>query len=101
MTGAEVLTLKGHTGEVRSASFSPDGSRLVTASHDMTAKVWDTTTGAEVLTLKGHTGEVRSASFSPDGSRLVTTSWGTANVWDARPVNREFLPRELTPPRRR
>ena len=40
---------------VTSASFSPDGSRIVTASADETAKVWDATTGAEVLTLKGHT----------------------------------------------
>jgi WD40 repeat protein len=40
--GAEVFTLKGHTGGVESASFSPDGSRIVTGSRDKTAKVWDT-----------------------------------------------------------
>ena len=40
-SGAEVLTLKGHTGRVYSASFSPDGSRIVTGSWDKTAKVWD------------------------------------------------------------
>ena len=38
-----------------SASFSPDGSRIVTGSWDKTAKVWDAENGAEVLTLKGHT----------------------------------------------
>ena len=61
-----------HRIRSRSASFSPDGSRIVTASTDKTAKVWDARTGAEVLTLKGHTGQVTSASFSPDGSRIVT-----------------------------
>ena len=71
-SGAEVLTLKGHTDAVNSASFSPDGSRVVTGSGDQTAKVWDAKSGAEVLTLKGHTGAVCSASFSPDGSRIVT-----------------------------
>ena len=71
-SGAEVLTLKGHTDRVTSASFSPDGSRIVTGSGDKTAKVWDAQSGAEVLTLKGHTGAVTSASFSPDGSRIVT-----------------------------
>ena len=89
-SGAEVLTLKGHTEQVSSASFSPDGSRIVTGSRDKTAKVWDAKSGAEVLTLKGHTGPVHSASFSPDGSRIVTGSDdGTAKVWDARPLEPE------------
>ena len=71
---SDLLTLKGHTGAVMSASFSPDGSRIVTGSDDRTAKVWDARTGAELLTLKGHTDAVSSASFSPDGSRIVTGS---------------------------
>jgi WD40 repeat protein/serine/threonine protein kinase len=82
---SELVTLKGHTSMVGSASFSPDGSRVVTASADKTAKVWDTKTGAEVLTLKGHTDFVESASFSPDGLRVVTASRdATAKVWDAK-----------------
>jgi WD40 repeat protein len=40
-SGGEVLTLKGHTNVVRSAAFSLDGTRVVTASDDQTAKVWD------------------------------------------------------------
>ena len=68
-----------------SATFSPDGSRVVTASSDQTAKVWEAKSGAEVLTLKGYTGLVRSATFSPDGSRVVAGSVdGTAKVWDAK-----------------
>jgi hypothetical protein len=35
------LTLAGHTGWVVSAQFSPDGRRIVTASSDETAKLWD------------------------------------------------------------
>ena len=49
------LTLKGHTQEVNSVAFSPDGKRLASASDDGTVKVWDADTGQEVLTLKGHT----------------------------------------------
>ena len=60
--------LKGHTGQVSSVAFSPDGTRIVTGSRlDGTAKVWDARTGAALLDLKGHTGEVSSVAFSPDG----------------------------------
>ena len=37
----ELRTLRGHTAHVYSNSFSPDGSRVGTASQDDTAKMWD------------------------------------------------------------
>jgi eukaryotic-like serine/threonine-protein kinase len=86
----DLLTLKGHAGGVISAGFSPNGSRVVTASGDNTAKVWDARSGALVLTLTGHApgdfgAGILSASFSPDGSRIVTGGAdATAKVWDAR-----------------
>ncbi|HJZ57171.1 MAG TPA: hypothetical protein VKE74_19535, partial [Gemmataceae bacterium] len=82
---SELLALKGHTKQVWSAAFSPDGTRIVTASHDHTARVWDAKTGAELLALTGHTERVLSAAFSPDGSRILTASVDTtARVWDAK-----------------
>ncbi len=75
--------LTGHTGWVTSASFSPDGARIVTASDDNTARVWDAATGESLAELTGHTDGVTSASFSPDGARIVTASDYTARVWDA------------------
>ena len=44
-----------HTGRVRSAAYSPDGTQIVTASDDQTARIWDAATGQEVRTLSGHT----------------------------------------------
>jgi WD40 repeat protein len=64
--------LKGPTGSVLSAAFSSDGKRVVTASSDKTARIWDADSGQEIAQLKGHTGPVLSASFSPDGKRVVT-----------------------------
>ena len=78
------LALARHGGPVNSAAFSSDGSRVVTASDDKIARVWDAKTGAVLATLSGHTDRVISAAFSPDGSRIVTASQdGTARLWDA------------------
>ncbi len=65
--------------------FSPDGTRILTASQDKTARIWDAKTGALLVTLTGHNRAVASAQFSPDGRRVVTASHDkTARVWDAR-----------------
>jgi WD40 repeat protein len=69
---------------VNSAAFSPDGKRIVTASDDNTARLWDAGNGHLLATLTGHAGAVNSAVFSPDGGRIVTASAdGTARLWDA------------------
>jgi WD40 repeat protein len=66
-----------------SAAFSPDGKRVVTASFDKTARLWDAASGKEIAVLKGHTNQVQSAAFSPDGKRVVTASSdNTARLWD-------------------
>jgi hypothetical protein len=74
----------GHDGSVQSSAFSPDGSRIVTASADKTARIWDAATGTESAVLRGHEDTVWSAAFSPDGSRIVTPSNDkTARIWEA------------------
>jgi len=66
------------------ATFSPDGKRVVTASVDDTARVWDADSGKFLASLQGHTARVNSAAFSPDGRRVVTASFDrTARIWDA------------------
>ncbi|BCH23519.1 hypothetical protein MesoLjLb_33040 [Mesorhizobium sp. L-8-3] len=78
------LLLRGHKGSVGSGMFSADGSRILTASSDHTARVWDAATGEQLMLLKGHEDRVSSAAFSPDGTRVVTASNDrTARVWDA------------------
>src|SRR5262249_7180823 len=84
----EQVVLAGHTSWVQSAAFSPDGSRIVTASADGTARVWHAD-GRPLATLTGHSAQVANASFSPDGSLIVTASWDkTARLWtaDGKPI---------------
>ena len=76
--------MRGHNEVVTSAvAFSPDGARVVTASADNTARLWDAATGQTVAALEGHDRPGRrSAAFSPDGARVLTgSSDKTARLW--------------------
>lgn len=72
-----------HGDAVNSASFSPDGTRIVTASDDKTARLWDAHTGRPIGQPMRHDDKVKTAFFSPDGTRVITASWDrTARLWD-------------------
>ena len=43
-----MCTLEGHSANVNSVAFSPDGRRVVSGSNDMLVKVWNAATGVEV-----------------------------------------------------
>lgn len=83
--GAPKVILTGHTDHVNAVAWSPDGTRLATASDDHTARIWDSATGRAVASLTGHTDMVEDVAWSPDGSRIATGSAdGTARLWDPR-----------------
>ena len=68
------------------AVFSPDGKRVLTASWDKTARLWDVASGRLKQQLIGHSSSVEDAAFSPDGRLIVTAAEEvdkTARVWDA------------------
>lgn len=71
-----------HDGPITSGEMSPDAARVVTASYDGTARLWDRATG-RLIARMDHPGYVYAACFSPDGTR-VATACGDAGVriWD-------------------
>ncbi|WP_395795033.1 WD40 repeat domain-containing protein [Aquimonas sp.] len=83
-TSPRLKSVLEHKAWVSSATFSPDGTRVVTASFDNTARLWDAQSGQAIGAPLQHEKDVHSAAFSPDGTRVVTASFdNTARIWDA------------------
>jgi WD40 repeat protein len=78
--------LEGHCYNVYSASFSPDGKRIISGSGDRTIRIWDAETGQCLQTWGGGIGSniyYLSASFSPDAKRILTAAGTTISILDA------------------
>ncbi|GFR44231.1 hypothetical protein Agub_g5422 [Astrephomene gubernaculifera] len=81
--GELLHVLEGHGGWVTSAAFVGSSHRVVTASHDSTARLWDALKGRCLAVLAGHSGRLNRVSCDPGGSWAVTASDDfTARVWD-------------------
>jgi eukaryotic-like serine/threonine-protein kinase len=77
-----LLELRGHEGYLMYGEFSSDGQRMLTASEDGTARIWNARTGKELTRLR-HKSHVPCARFSRDDRRVVTASHdATAQLWD-------------------
>ncbi|MBI4424500.1 MAG: WD40 repeat domain-containing protein [Elusimicrobia bacterium] len=87
---AALRRLIGHSSVVSDAVFDPAGTRVLTASWDGTARLWDSGTGAELRSVRhgegGRGQAIETAAFSRDGGRFVTAGAdGAAYVWSADP----------------
>jgi len=84
------LLLSGHSQTVNDCAYSPDGTRIVSASDDNTLKLWDSSSGQELATIVGRDGiQLTQCAFTPDGSGIISRSWGQypqdrkLRLWDA------------------
>jgi TPR repeat protein len=76
--------LLGHSEDLWSAAWSPDGRRIVTASTDRTVRIWDAASGGQLAVLAGHREGVLSVAWSPDGQKVISTAGDlTVRIWDA------------------
>ena len=71
-------TLEGHTSGVNSIAWSPDGSRLASASGDKTVRIWNPATGQSVSTL--HIDAFGFLQFAKVNSNHLHTSTGTFDL---------------------
>jgi WD40 repeat protein len=78
------MSYDGHTNEVNTVAWSPDGRYIASGSSDQTVQVWDARTGSLLVTYKGHSDVVTSLAWSPDGRYIASASWDhTVQVWQA------------------
>ncbi|MEM7308657.1 MAG: serine/threonine-protein kinase [Planctomycetota bacterium] len=68
----ELVHMRGHSGSVTDIAFSPDETRLATASNDGTVRLWEPDWGVQLLVLRGHPMHAQSLAWSADGSRLAS-----------------------------
>ena len=94
-----IRTFAGHSKRVKAVAFSPDGTKLASASQDMTIKLWSIASGALLQTIDVHQTthahaststspsttccSVNTLAWSPDGQRLLSGSYdSTVRSWD-------------------
>jgi WD40 repeat protein/tetratricopeptide (TPR) repeat protein len=86
-TGQPLTPHLGDELRMQKASFSPDSSRVLTASGDRDsageARVWDARSGQPLTPPLRHAFGVEMASFSADGRYVLTLCAGSAQVWEA------------------
>jgi len=79
-TGAELLTLVGHTGDACWAEFSNDDIGIISVGGDGILKWWSAVTGEEIRSVNAHDNEIMTCRFSPDGASITLTTEGSALV---------------------
>lgn len=77
------IQIQGHSKRVLDVSFSPDNTKIASASADTTIKLWDLK-GNCLKTLDDSHDScwVYSVSFSPDSKKLVSASFNDVKIWD-------------------
>ncbi len=73
----------GHTDDVTSVAWRPDGKFLASGSTDKTIRIWNPKSGQQLQQCNGHTHWVLSVAWSPDGKQIASCSSDTTiRIWN-------------------
>ncbi|HLI05479.1 MAG TPA: serine/threonine-protein kinase [Ktedonobacteraceae bacterium] len=74
----------GHSEPINALVWSPDGSKVASASDDGTAQVWEVRSGRSILSYRTHAMGVKAVAWSPNGSYLASAGEDkTVHIWNA------------------
>jgi WD40 repeat protein len=89
----ERRVLARHDGGIPGLVFSPDGTRLATASKDETVRIWDPLTGRVLKRLDRFRGPLQAIAYSPDGRWLATAGQADdLRIWDVESSGHRAVP---------
>ncbi|MFL5629161.1 MAG: protein kinase domain-containing protein, partial [Ktedonobacteraceae bacterium] len=80
--GTTIEIYRGHTSDVKSVAWSPDGKYIVSGSLDGTAHVWEATTDRKITEYKGHRYGINSVDWSPEGMYIASGEFETVKIWE-------------------
>ena len=81
--GKLIASLEGHSSNVWSVAFSPDGKTLVSSGYDGKVILWSVDEKKSIATLEKHKGWCRAVAFHPEGSHFATAGEdGTVVIWE-------------------
>ncbi|XP_071483011.1 denticleless protein homolog [Diadema antillarum] len=83
---AQVKIWSAHNNAIFDTAWSPTDPRLVTASGDQTAALWDVKTSTKVASFQQHKCSLKSVSFRPWDGHIFATGARDGNImiWDDR-----------------
>ena len=82
-SGRKLRCFEGHTNQVTSICFFPEGRYALSGSKDKTLRLWEVASGREVRRFEGHTNWVTSVCCSPEGRYALSGGLdGTVRLWE-------------------
>lgn len=80
--GTIIKVAEGHSGTIESLDFNNDGTLLLSASHDQTARVWDLKTGTSQVIQESKGSLMRYVQFNCMRDTALIVNQDAVSVWN-------------------